>query len=220
MNSSSNSTQHNALLATGQVCRDRVPVAPVVHAVVRLSRGRCAHGIFVAHSVPPLMRALIYVPRPVVCLRPAPNRVCRPALWVVTEKHPIATPPWKTLSRHKIFYRDRNVPPLGKLCCNTRRPLSLPKLGPAPNPVATLNFYHDTGSTIFVVTGKVSVATQTTQHAWEQCRDTEIPVMTHGLKALSCAHVALHVCHAHPGQVVRLALEPCRKTEDLVATQG
>ena len=77
---------------------------------------------------------------------PTPYCVRRPTMWVTIEKHPIATPPLKFLSQHKVFYRDRNVPPLGKLCRDIRRPLSRPKIGPAPNPVATLNSCHDTGS--------------------------------------------------------------------------
>ena len=78
---------------------------------------------------------------------PAPCRVRMPALWVAIEKHHVATPPLKTLLRHKFFCRDRNVPPLGKLCRDTRRPLSRPKPGTAPNPIATLDFCRDTGST-------------------------------------------------------------------------
>ena len=69
------------------------------------------------------------------CASPAPCLACKPALWVATEKHPIATLPWKTLSWHKILCRD------------TRRLFSGPKPGPALNPVAKLNFFCDTGLT-------------------------------------------------------------------------
>ena len=68
----------------------------------------------------------------------------RTALWVATEKHSVATPLLEFLLRHKVFCRDRNVPPLGKLYRDIRRPLWRPKPGLAPNPVSTLNFCHDT----------------------------------------------------------------------------
>ena len=61
------------------------------------------------------------------------------------KKHPIATPPLETLSRHKVLCRDKNVPPMGKLCRDTRRPLSLPKPGLALSLVATLNFCCNLG---------------------------------------------------------------------------
>ena len=52
-----------------------------------------------------------------------------------------------TLSQHHPWKpcRDRNVPTLGKLCRDTRRPFSRPKPDPSPNPVATQNFCRDTG---------------------------------------------------------------------------
>ena len=109
-------------------------------------------------------------------------RVRRPGLWVAIGN---------AMSQLR---RDRNNPPLGKLCRDTKRPLSRPKHpSPAPNPVAT----------------------QTTQYSWEPHCDTEIPVVTQSQKALSRTHAALscsHVCCAHPSRVVRLALEPCRDT--------
>ena len=70
--------------------------------------------------------------------------MCRPALWVATEKHSVATPPLEFLLRHKVFCHDRNVPPLVKLCRDIRRPLSQPKPSPDSNPVSRLNFCHDT----------------------------------------------------------------------------
>ena len=58
----------------------------------------------------------------------------------------VATPPLQTLSRHKIFCRNRNGPALGKLCRDTRGPLSRPKhLVPALNLVVTQNFCCNTG---------------------------------------------------------------------------
>ena len=60
----------------------------------------------------------------------------------------VATPPLQTLSRHKIFCRDRKGLALGKLCCDTRGALSGSKHPvPAPNPVTTLNFCRDTRPT-------------------------------------------------------------------------
>ena len=125
-----------------------------MHAVVRLSRAlcelSCAHavctGSSVARTTPPLVRALMRVLRPILRVS---NALSRGQAWlqVTTEKHPVATPPWKTLSRHKILCHDRNIPPLGKLYYDTRRPLSRPKPGPALNPAATLNFCHETGPT-------------------------------------------------------------------------
>ena len=106
----------------------------------------------------------------------------------LVRKPSIATPPLQTLSRHKIFCHDRNGSALGKHCLDTRGPLSRPKYPvPAPNPFATQNFCHDAGQKIIVATEKASVATQTTQHAWEPCRNTEIPIATQGQEALSHA---------------------------------
>ena len=92
--------------------------------VARAMRAGCS----ITRTAPSLVIALMRVPRLVVL---APS--------TLSQHHP-----WKTLSRHKIFYPDQNVPPLGKLCRDTRRPLSRPKPGPAPNPVTTLNFCRDT----------------------------------------------------------------------------
>ena len=78
------------------------------------------------------------------CASKALSRALPPP-WVATEKHYVATPPLEFISRHNVFYRDRNVLPLGKLCHDIRRPLSRPKPGPAPNPIVTLNSCHDTG---------------------------------------------------------------------------
>ena len=76
-----------------------------------------------------------------LCARVVPCRVRRPALWVVTKKHHVTTTLLETLSRHKVLCRDRNVPPLGKLCHDTRRPSLRSKPGPIPNSIATLNFF-------------------------------------------------------------------------------
>ena len=112
------------------------------------SRTLCSlAGGFVARATPLLVRARASEHAQACHASPAPYRVRMPALWVAIEKHHVATPPLKTLSRHKFFYRDRNVPPLGKLCCDTRRPLSRPKPGTTSNPIATLDFCRDTGST-------------------------------------------------------------------------
>ena len=56
--------------------------------------------------------------------RPAPCRVRKPGLWVATGKHLVTTPPLEFLLRHKVLCHNRNVPTLGKLCHDIRRPLS------------------------------------------------------------------------------------------------
>ena len=57
-------------------------------------------------------------------VRPEPYRVRKPGLWVATGKHLVTTPPLEFLLRHKVLCHDRNVPPLGKLYRDIRRPLS------------------------------------------------------------------------------------------------
>ena len=92
----------------------------------------------------PLVRALMLVPNPIVRV---PNPLSRVQAWSVgrDRKLFVSTPPLQTLSRHKILYRDRNSPALGKLCRDTRGPLSRPKHPiPNPNPMVTLNFYRNT----------------------------------------------------------------------------
>ena len=71
---------------------------------------------------------------------PAPCCMCRPSLWVMTKKHPITTPPLEIMSRHKVFYRDKNFPPLGKLFRDIMTSLSRPKPSPTLNSVVTVNF--------------------------------------------------------------------------------
>ena len=72
-------------------------------------------------------------------MRPVLYRARKPGLWVATGNSLSQHHPWKPC-------RDKNGPALGKLCLNTRGPLSRPKyLVPALNLVATLNFCRDTG---------------------------------------------------------------------------
>ena len=109
------------LCAHRQLCRTHNTVAGVhAHACAQACLARAQH--------------------PISCACPAPYLARSPAPWFATEKHPVATPLWKTLSQHKLFCRDRNVSSLGKLCRDTSRP----KPGLAPNPVMTLNFYCNT----------------------------------------------------------------------------
>ena len=125
MNSSSNSAQHSALLATGQVYRDR----DFSVAIESLSRAVCdvAHAVRAIGSIPcvapPLVCALMRVLSPVVR---TPSVVLREQAWSVgcDRKLYVVTPPLQTLLQHKIFCRDRNSLALGKLCCDTKGPLS------------------------------------------------------------------------------------------------
>ena len=94
-------------------------------------------------AAPSLVCALMHVPRPRTL------GLCRermPGLGVAIGNSLLQHLPWKPC-RDKIFYRDRNGPALGKLCRDTRGPLSRPKHPvPAPNPITTLNFCRDTGT--------------------------------------------------------------------------
>ena len=65
MNSSSYSVQHSTLLATGQVCCARNCVRVVARAVHATALAVCVV-VSVAHAAPPLVRALMHVPRPIV----------------------------------------------------------------------------------------------------------------------------------------------------------
>ena len=142
-----------------------------MRAVYVVVRTMCAVGSVVCATLL-LVRGLMRPPR--LVMRP-PSTLSGYQAWSVgrDRKLFVPTPPLQTLSRHKIFCHDRNGPALGKLYRDTRGPLSLPK-----HPIVTQNFYRDTGP-------KISVATQTTQYAWEPYRNTKIPVVTQGQKALS-----------------------------------
>ena len=101
----------------------------------------------IVHTDPPLVRTLMLVPRLVV--RP-PNALLHVKARSVGHDRKLfeVTPPLQTLSRHKIFCRNRNNLALGKPCRDTRGSLSRPKHPvPALNPIATLNFCRDTGLT-------------------------------------------------------------------------
>ena len=105
-----------------------------MRAVVRThARGRtryvCSRSF--PRSVPPLVCALVRVPRPVAH---------EGLVYGLRKKGSITTPSLETLSRHKVFCHDRNSPPLGKLCHDTRRPLLRPKPGPAPKPCRDTEF--------------------------------------------------------------------------------
>ena len=145
MNSRSNSAQNSALLAIGQVCYDRVPVAHVVHA---LSHANHQHLCVRSCACPSLSCPLL-----MLCC------ASRPGLWVATEKlcgnTTLGNP-----SQHKVFCRDKNGPALGKLYRDTRGPFSRHKhLVPASYPVMTKNFYRDEEPKIFIATEKAFIAT-------------------------------------------------------------
>ena len=112
-------------------------IVPVVRLVARLPRELCvlsrARCVFdreravrtvgsVARAAALLVCALMCVPRPVVRV-PSNLSLTRACHVGCERKHLSQHHPWKTLSRDKIFCRDRNVPPLGRLYRNTRRPL-------------------------------------------------------------------------------------------------
>ena len=166
---------HNALLVTRQVChvcncaRDvHVVTCAIVRVVLAVSSIACA--VLPLVLVP---RLVVYVPNSLSCVQD----------WSVGRDRilSITTPPLQTLSRHKIFCRDKNGSTLGKLCRDTRGPLSRPKHPfPAPNPVVTQNFYRDVGPKIYISIEKASVATQTAQHALKPYRDMNILVKTQG----------------------------------------
>ena len=97
--------------------------------------------------------------------RPAPYRVCRPAVWVAAGN---------SLSQHHPCkpYRDRNGSVLGKLYHDTRRPLSQPKPSLAPNPVVT----HRVGLHTRHGLGARSEHAHTTEQG--QCLNMVVCVMT------------------------------------------
>ena len=156
MNGSSNSTQRSALLASGQVYRDEE--FPVItgslsclpsmqsRACRTLSLEHCAHGhahcvcwrFHSTHSTAVNARAHA---RAQACHASAQHPVVHAGLlYGSRQKNTLLQHhPWKTLSRHKIFYRDKNVPPLGKLYRDTRRPLSSPSLA-SPKPCCDTEF--------------------------------------------------------------------------------
>ena len=126
------------------------------------------------------------------------------------------------LSQHKVLCRDRNVPPLGKLCHDIRRPLLRPKLGLAPNTVTTLNFCRDTGlknlccdrEDLCRDPNRPTCLGIVSRHG-DPCRDTKPESFV-----TRASQLHAHACRMRPGWVMRLTLEPCRDTEDPVATQG
>ena len=77
-----------------------------------------------------------------------PRPVMRVQCPVACPGFPCGSQQKNILSQHHPwnFCHYRNVPPLGKLYHDMRRPLSRPKPNPALNPVVTLNSYCDTGS--------------------------------------------------------------------------
>ena len=99
------------------------------------------------------------------------------------------------------FCRNRNVPPLGKLYRDIRRPLLRPKPGSTPNPVATQ------GRKIPVVIEMTSVTTQPTQYAWELCCDTEI---LH--RARKLCHARIPTAYACLSRAPRLGRAPSLRT--------
>ena len=100
----------------------------------------------VTHTAPPLVRTLMHVPRLVMR---APNALSHAQAWFVglDWKLFVATPPLQTLSRHKIFYRDRNGPVLGKLCRVTQGdPCRNPSTSPSPAPYCDIKFMSRCGA--------------------------------------------------------------------------
>ena len=203
---------------------------PAVHTVARLPRtvrivGRAVLTVgFVTHAAVPLVCTLMRVPRPVVH---APNALSHAQAWSVGRdwKLFVATPPWETLLRHKVFCCDRNGPALGKLCHDTRGPLSQPKLlVPAPNPVATQNFYRDAGQKISVATKKASVVTQTTSMPGNSVA-TWRSLSRHRARK----HCRVHTlrCHAHvpactprPGRAPGLRTISRHRTRETLSRQN
>ena len=154
-------------------------------------------------------------------MRPAPCPVHRLILWVVTEKHSVATPLLEFLSRHKVFYHERNVPPppppppppLIKLCRDIRRPLSLSKPGPAPNPIATLNSCRDTRPKNLCHNPNHPACLGTVSRHRDLYHDTD---PESSIPRASQPHA--HACRARLNRVVRLAWEPCQDMKDPVET--
>ena len=133
----------------------------------------------------------------------------------------VATPPLETLSRHKVFCRDRKGPTLVKLCHDIRGPVSRPKhLVLAPNPVATKNLCRESRPKISFLTEKTSVATQPLSMLGNLVVTRRSLLQHRDRKLCRASQPSVHVCCACPDRVVCLALEPCHNTEDLVATQG
>ena len=120
---------------------------------------------------------------------------------------------------------------------------------PSPKPYCDTKFLSrhrisvaTQGRTISVATKKAHIATQTTQLAWEQCRNMEIPITTQNQKALLralCCHERILAARACLSRALRpgyasdlrtmsrhgkpccdiVSKKPCRDREYSVATQ-
>ena len=92
----------------------------------------------------------------------------------------------QTFSRHKIFFRDRNWPSLGKTLSRHQETLvETQTLHLNPKSGRNTKFLSRHGD--FFMTKKASVSTKMTQYAWKSCRDKDIPIATQGHKTLSRA---------------------------------
>ena len=127
----------------------------------------------------------------------------------------VATPPRQTLSRHKIFCHDINGSALGKLCRDTRRPLSRPNTLSQPQ---TLSRHKISVATwgqkslsrpkpLSMPGNPVATRRSLSRHrARKLYRKHALSCREHALRCRSraCLSCAPRPSCARPGQVVRL----------------